>query len=565
MWRGKYRYCNATYLPKEEERRPTKLDYLCVSNRWKSMIIKTEVRWGPSIHRFGKQYDHGLLSANWKWKISKKEKIKRSDFSAMTDQSWTSFDEALRIKLQAENKPNNDELSMDEEEDLEIRYSKLQKCGVFDTIKEVVPEKQWIKKNGRVVSADTKKLFENRAREFQKSKPTSTRRKQWNKKIRVACRNDYRKWVSIWVEKIEKADRQGDTKTIFQGVKALSGSKQGGSVAQPTMHMEEVHDKETGKKKPRATSRIDGPEELADVWHEFLEKKFSQSELEKLRSEFDSLPETGENDALTKKEFEEAVNKLKCGKATGADCIPAEVWKHSTVAKEVLFEFLQAVWNKEEVPENLIVCVFVMIYKRKGLKSDCSKYRAIGLLNHAYKVLSIILLHRIVDECSQFFSEWQAGFHSKRGCRDNLLLLRVLYDQIIRSNSKCVITFIDYTDAFDSISHKFMDKTLAAAGASTKTRAIFRAIYKAAAGVARVKSIDGKFIQSKVFNIRRGVIQGDIISPVLFILALDQLVQQIDKSGKGVKCGRILKLRVLGYADDAALMERGTWKPCQRD
>ena len=34
-WSGRYRHCNATYLPKDTKRRPTKLDYLCVSNRWK--------------------------------------------------------------------------------------------------------------------------------------------------------------------------------------------------------------------------------------------------------------------------------------------------------------------------------------------------------------------------------------------------------------------------------------------------------------------------------------------------------------------------------------------------
>ena len=72
----------------------------------------------------------------------------------------------------------------------------------------------------------------------------------------------------------------------------------------------------------------------------------------------------------------------------------------------------------------------------------------------------------------------------------------------------------------------------------------------------RVKNTDGKYIQSKTFQINRGIIQGDIISPVLFILTLDQLVQTADKSGKGVKCGSILRLRVLGYTDDATLMER---------
>ena len=247
---------------------------------------------------------------------------------------------------------------------------------------------------------------------------------------------------------------------------------------------------------------------------------------------------------------------MRKGKATGPDNIPSEVWQNSTVAQEALFEFLKEVWRKERVPAELALGIFVMIYKNKGSQNDCSKYRAIGLLNHAYKILSVILLRRLERECAKFFSDWQVGFRRGRGCRDNILLLRVLYDQVIQSKSSCIVTFIDYTAAFDSVSHRFMDYTLAKAGASRKSRAIFRAIYSAAAGVARVRSTDGKFIFSGSFDIGRGVIQGDIVSPVLFIMALDQLVQEFDNTGEGVKCGRILKIRVLGYADDAALAER---------
>ena len=119
-----------------------------------------------------------------------------------------------------------------------------------------------------------------------------------------------------------------------------------------------------------------------------------------------------------------------------------------------------------------------------------------------------------------------------------------------------MITYIDYTVAFDSISHKFMDETLATAGASTKSRFIFSAVlnyYQVAAGMARANGTDGNVIYSRTFKVSRGVTQGDMISPILFILVLDQLVQQYDNSGNDVKCDRILKLRILGCADGAAL------------
>ena len=34
------RYCNTTYMTKNEERRPKKLNYILVSNRWKSMVAE---------------------------------------------------------------------------------------------------------------------------------------------------------------------------------------------------------------------------------------------------------------------------------------------------------------------------------------------------------------------------------------------------------------------------------------------------------------------------------------------------------------------------------------------
>ena len=68
------------------------------------------------------------------------------------------------------------------------------------------------------------------------NEPTAQERKQWNKKISRACRNDYRVWVSRWNEMIEKADRRGDLKEIHKGVRALSGKKSSFNDTQPTLN-----------------------------------------------------------------------------------------------------------------------------------------------------------------------------------------------------------------------------------------------------------------------------------------------------------------------------------------
>ena len=143
-------------------------------------------------------------------------------------------------------------------------------------------------------------------------------------------------------------------------------------------------------------------------------------------------------------------------------------------------------------------------------------------------------------------------------------MLRALYDFIIRGKKGCIVTFIDYKAAFDSVSHKYLDAVLAREKVSRKCRAMFHAIYDAAKGMVKVNGILGQKIFSELFNIGRGVVQGDIVSPILFILTLDNLIQLYDKSGTGVKYGSELTYRVLGYADDAALTEKRIEKMTER-
>ena len=73
------------------------------------------------------------------------------------------------------------------------------------------------------------------------------------------------------------------------------------------------------------------------------------------------------------------------------------------------------------------------------------------------------------------------------------MTLRTLVEDMLEQGERLVATFVDYSAAFDTVSHKFLDLALADAGASHKSRAIFRAIYRAASASTKVPDTDAGF------------------------------------------------------------------------
>ena len=232
-----------------------------------------------------------------------------------------------------------------------------------------------------------------------------------------------------------------------------------------------------------------------------------------------------------------------------------EIFKVCPVCQQLLIELLQTIWRDETVPTDFAKAKFVMVFKNKGSADDPSKYRCLGLLNHTYKTLSQCMQARLEKETNHYLPDWQAGFRKQRGCRDNVFILRTIIDHMIDKKDPLYLTFIDYSAAFDSVSHKFLDQALHAAGAKDKTRAMFRAIYGAATAVTEVQGVDGQTVLSDAFPINRGVVQGDITSPLYFILALELILRTHDvHPEKGVELhGQ--SVFTLGYADDAALLD----------
>ena len=85
-----------------------------------------------------------------------------------------------------------------------------------------------------------------------------------------------------------------------------------------------------------------------------------------------------------------------------------------------------------------------------------------------------------------------------------------------------------------SLSHRFLDESLAEANVPAKVRRIIQAIYNAANGAVRLRQQSGQHVYSERFMIDRGSIQGDIYSPPVFTVALDRVFRRHDAMFDGV-------------------------------
>ena len=107
------------------------------------------------------------------------------------------------------------------------------------------------------------------------------------------------------------------------------------------------------------------------------------------------------------------------------------------------------------------------------------------------------------------------------------------------------------------VSHKFIDEAPEAVEVPVKVRTMFRAVNKVANACAAAPNVDDKKIKSPIFRICRGLLQGDITSPLYFILALEIILRKHDsRSDKDISLAQTI-LHTLGYADDVVLLEEG--------
>ena len=88
------------------------------------------------------------------------------------------------------------------------------------------------------------------------------------------------------------------------------------------------------------------------------------------------------------------------------------------------------------------------IYK-KGDKTDCNNYGGISLLPATYKILSNILLSRLIPYAEEVTGDHQCGFRRNRSTTDHTFCIHQILEKKWEYNQAVHQLFTDFKKAYD--------------------------------------------------------------------------------------------------------------------
>ena len=510
------------------------IDHFCISRRFRRSLEDVTVQRGADVGS-----DHHLLLAKLKLRLKHhgpRNGTRRTKYQV----SLLDGDKKEEFQLQLRNR-FQPLANLGEDIDVEAHWTKVKE--VFTTTcQEVLGEKkrehkEWITQHSLDLIRKRRQL----KAEVNASRTRGTRadaQEQYRtaaKDVKRALKQDKEEYTNRMAQRAEEAAAGGHMRILYQTTKTLAGK-----FGKPEVPV-----------KDQDGRTIFGKEAQAKRWVEHFNSLLNRpppSDPPNILPARKDLPICC--DAPSKQEILDAISKLNRGKAAGPDQIPPEALKaDADVTADLLFPLFTRIWKEGKFPKEWKEGHLVKLPK-KGDLSNCSNYRGITLLSIPGKVFNRVILERIKTATDPRLRDEQAGFRKNRSTTDQIATLRIIVEQSLEWNSQLMVNFLDYEKAFDSIDRATLWKILRHHGIPQKLVNLVESMYE---GTSCRIVHDGQLTDS--FDIKTGVRQGCLLSPFLFILAIDWLMKETTKGRKnGIQWTPWTQLDDLDFADDLALL-----------
>jgi len=242
-----------------------------------------------------------------------------------------------------------------------------------------------------------------------------------------------------------------------------------------------------------------------------------------------------------------AVGNLNNNKAPGIDNLQKEHLTHShPVLYCILSKLFYLMMLASYVPNEFGKGIIIPIQKDATLKGaqNVDNFRGITLCPIISKVFEQCLLFLYNKYLTS--NDRQFGFKKSLGCAHAIFSVRNVIEYYVSNDSTVNICCLDISKAFDKLNHNCLFYKLLSIGVPVHFINILRNWYS-----KLISHVRWGNTLSKDFKISCGIRQGGILSPTLFNLYVDSILNKLDNMGckfKGVHFGSFM------YADDLILL-----------
>jgi hypothetical protein len=254
-------------------------------------------------------------------------------------------------------------------------------------------------------------------------------------------------------------------------------------------------------------------------------------------------------------EVEHAISELKTGKSAGLDGITNEILKKSSIhIVPILCSLFNRILELSYFPSIWSQALIVPVYKQGEVKNP-KNFRGISLLSCVGKLFTKLLNKRLYDwaEQNDLLFDSQAGFRKGKSTIDHIFVLQGLVSKYLsKKGGRFYGVYVDFRTAFDSVPHLQLFYSLIQENIHGRVLNVLRNMYSKLESC--VEASDGSI--SEVFPCEIGTRQGCMISPILFVLYLNEFIKQINREN----CNGIFideeynNVNMLLYADDIVLV-----------
>jgi exonuclease III len=254
---------------------------------------------------------------------------------------------------------------------------------------------------------------------------------------------------------------------------------------------------------------------------------------------------------LTVEEVKSAIKQLKRNKSSGVDHILNEYFiECSDIICSHLCDIFNCIFESGYFPEQWTQGIIIPLHK-KGSVNDVNNYRGITLVSCFSKLFTTIINKRIECFCenNNTISDAQFGFRKGYSTIDAIYILMSIVQKYVNENNRLYVIYVDMMKCFDSIYRNALWLKLYKNGIRGKILQIIKDMYE------NVKScVKSCTSYSDYFRYSVGLRQGEVMSPVLFSLFVEDLELFLQNNiDSGLIIDDILLILLL-FADDMAIL-----------